>query len=399
MRKPKDWKRRVELRRAATRLRKLSRHRTPRMNAEDELRSRVHRYLERQARAGIDEFVLRSVDEVIESHIVEMKAEILHRHAAEDVGLGRLQAEIDGLITQYTSDGGSDGDRAEHLRYQLRAALRGLEDRDTPMPAGSKGIEDIGHQHGNVGELAGQGIWARTIYYTVLVLAMVADLITFRQVAERVVNDTAVFPLVLALTVTTTYVAHRAGEAFGAARQLRRAVWRSIGGWSLSAVWVAMGVGAFVFRWRAPAPVSSTAVSDYINGGGSSASDGSPALSAVLLLLLYLLTGAIALTAGYHRPRAEVAQYARTDRQLRTAEPRLGFLLRDVTEAGALRRELGIWRQARAKQYEVEVERCEAAASRAKADAAILARRLRGAAEGSGLWRMPQRRPGTTDLS
>lgn len=400
MRMPKDCIRRAELRRTAKRLRKLSQHRAPRMSTEDELRERVRRYLERQARSGIDEAVLSSVGEVIESHVVEMKAEILYRHTAEDVKLGRLRAEIDGLITQYSYNSDSRSRRVAHLKYQGRAALRGVEDRDTPMPAGQDGADEGGYQVGNVGELAGRGIWALATLYVVLLLAMVADLITFRQVVERVVNDTAVFPLVLALTVTTTYVAHRAGEAFARAAQWRRGVQRTLrrtlGAWALSGVWLAMGIGAFLFRLLAPTPVSSDTTTSYVTGAGTAPADGSSTMSAVLLLLLYLLTGAVALTAGYHRPRVEIAQYARTHRRLRRVEPRLGFLLRDVTEAQALSRGLEELGQARSRQYDVEAARCEAAATRAKADAAILTRRLQKSATGHAHWRPPYHRPDAT---
>jgi len=381
MRIPKDRRRRVELRRTARRLRGLSRHRAPRMSAEQQLSARVRRHLRAQARSGIDGAVLRSVGEVIDSHVTSMRADLLRRHTAEDARLGKAQAEIDGLITQYTHDSGGRSSRVAHLTYQLRAALRGVEDRDTPMPAGPNAVEENGYQHGKVGELAGRSIWGLAALYLVLGLAMVADLITFRQVAERVVNDTAVFPLVLALTVTTTYVAHRAGEALGRARQLRHA----LGGWTLSGVWLAMGVGAFLFRLLAPDPVSSAVATGYGTAATSSSTDGSPTLSAVLLLLLYLLTGAIALTAGYHRPRAEIAQYARTNRRLRWADRRLGYLLRDITEAQALSRGLDELRQARLKHYDVEIARCEAAGRRARADAALLTHRLR-AGKGSRFW-------------
>lgn len=374
MRMPRDWKRRIELRRIAKRLRLVSRRRVPAVAADQELHSRVKRYLRAHDAAGIDEATVESVHDAVEAHVIQLKAEVFRRHTVEDLTLGRLQAEIDGLVAQYTLECNGRSGRVGHLEYQLGAALRGVEERDTPMPAGPGAIEEPGYQSGNIGTLAGPGVSALVILYVVLVLAMVADLITFRRVAERVVNDTAVFPLVLALTVTTTYVAHRSGEAFASARRLRRTIWRALGGWALLTVWLAMGVGAFLLRLLAPAPVGADPIADYVNSPTATtpSTDGSTALNAVLLLLLYLLTGAIALTAGYHRPRAEVGQYGRTNRRLRWLRPRLGFLLRDVAVAEGLSRELAGLRRARMKQYDLEVARCEAAGRRVRADVALL---------------------------
>ncbi len=390
MRIPKEWKRRAELRRTAKRLKQLSMERVPVMSGEGQLRTRVERHLQASARYGIDDDVMKAIDEVIESHVIEMEAEmeaeILRRHTAEEVELGKLQAKLDGLIVQYDYDGDTRGGRIKHLEYQQRAALRGVEDRDTPMPAGPDGAEEPGFQHGRVGELAGRGLLGLVVLYLVLALAMMADLITFRQVVERMFNDALVFPLVLALTATTTYVAHWAGEDFKQAKEQRRNIRRAVAGWSLAGVWLVMGLGAFLFRLLAPALPSADATTSYVNVGTAAATstDGNQTLSAVLLLLLYVLTGAVAFTAGYRRPRAEVAQFTRTSRRLRRAKPRQGVLLRDVAEARALGKQLGDLRDSRKRQYAVEVDRCKSAARRMRAEAAMLASRLRIAAERPG---------------
>lgn len=378
---PKDWGRRAELRRTAKRLKRLSLERVPVMSGEHELRARIRQHLEVSARYGIDDNVVRAIDEVIESHVIEMEAEILRRHRAEDVELGKLQAEIDGLIEQYAYDRDTRGNRIKHLEYQQRMALRGVEDRDTPTPAGPDGVEETGYQHGKVGELAGRGLLGLAFLYLVLALAMVADLITFRQVVERMLNDSLVFPLVVALTATTTYVAHWAGEGFKQAKEERRNIRRAVMGWGLSGVWLAMGLGAFVFRLLAPAPPGADATTAYVNAGAAAtSSDSGPWLSASLMLLLYVLTGAIAFTAGWRRPRAEVSQFHRTTRRLRWARPRHGVLLRDVAEARALGTQLTELRDSRQRQYAVEVDRCKSAARRVRAEAAILTNRLRIAA-------------------
>jgi hypothetical protein len=375
MRTPRDWKRRLELRRIAKRLRQISKRRLPVPAVEQELRSQLKNYSKNQGETGLDEAAVEYVRDAVEAHVIKLKAEVFRRHTAEDVKLGRLQAEVDGVVAQYTLERDGRTGWVAHLEYRLSKALRGVEQRDTADPAGPEGVEEPGYQRGNVGSLAGIGIPALVILNVVLVLAMVADLITFRRVAERVVNDTAVFPLVLALTVTTTYVAHRAGEAFASTRRSRRRIHQALGGWALLLVWLAMGGGAFALRLLAPTPAGSDAVSSYVNSasGTPPPSDGSPTLNAVLLLLLYLLTGAIALTAGYHRPRVEVGQYGRTNRKLRWIRPRLGFLLRDIAVAEGLSRELAALRDARIKQYDLEVARCEAAGRRAQAEASQFA--------------------------
>jgi hypothetical protein len=387
VRTPKEWKRRAELRRTATRLKQLSRERVPVMSGEDQLRNRVGRHLQAASRYGIDDEVVKAVDEIIESHVIEMEAEILRRHTVEEVELGELQAKIDGLVLHYDYDGDTRDGRIKHLEYQQRAALRGVEDRDTPMPAGPDGVEDPGFQHGKVGELAGRGLVTLVVLYLVLMLAMVADLITFRQVVERILNDALVFPLVLALTATTTYVAHCAGEGFRHAREQRRTIRRAVAGWSLFGAWSAMGLGAFLFRLLAPALPSGDPTASYVNAGGAAATstEGNQSLSAWLMLLLYVLTGAIACTAGYRRPRAEVAQFTRTSRRLRRTRPRQGVLLRDLTEARVIGQQLGELRDSRKRQYAVEVDRCKSAARRIRAEAAMLVSRIRLAAERPGL--------------
>jgi hypothetical protein len=362
----------------AKRLKQLSQERVPVMSGEDELRNRVRQHLRASAPYGIGDDVVRAIDEVIESHVIEMQAEILRRHTAEEVELGRLQASLDGLVAQYDHDGGTWSARIRDLEYQKRAALRGVEDRDTPMSAGHDGEEVPAVQHGKVGELAGRGLVGRVLLYLVLGLAMVADLITFRQVVERLLNDALVFPLVLALTATTTWVAHWAGEGFIQAREERRNIRRAVAGWSLSGIWLAMGLGAFAFRLLAPALPGGDQTSSYLNGGDTSHStDGGQGAGAAMMLLLYVLTGAIAFTAGYRRPRPEIAQFGRTSRRLRWVRPRQSALLRDVAEARALGGQLGSLRDSRKRQYAVEVDRCRSAARRMRAEAAMLVNRLR----------------------
>ncbi|WP_344087956.1 hypothetical protein [Luedemannella helvata] len=354
------------------------------MNTETELRAQMRQHITQEGRYGVPMVLVQAVDEVIDSHVIDMRAELLRHQKSEDAQIGELEARLNGLAVKYREDEEQQQDVVAHLRYQRRSARRRVEDRDTPMPAGPDGVEENGYQHGNVGELVGRGMVTRIVLLVVLLLAMLADLITFRQVVERVANDRFVFPLVLALTVTTTYVAHWAGEMFQTARETRRGIRRAVGGWTLSAVWAAMGVGAFVFRLLAPPPVSGDALGDFVKGDAAtttSTSDGSPALSAMLLLFLYVLTGAIAITAGFHRPRREIAQYRRANRRLRWARPRLAAIRRDLAEAAALHVQLAELRVSRAQLYAVELERCESAARRLKAEAAMRVERLTRASE------------------
>jgi hypothetical protein len=307
-----------------------------------------------------------------------MRAEIMRYQTAEDAAIGEVEAQLTGLAVKYREEERHRSEMIDSVRYQNRSALRWLEDRDTTMPAGSDGVEETGYQHGNVGVVAGRSVRTRIVLLVVLALAMVADLITFRQVIERVVNDSMVLPMVAALTATTTYIAHKAGELFKAAKETNRTIRRAVGGWSLSAVWTAMGIGAFVFRLLAPPPISADAVDIFVNAGtpAGSATDGSPALSALLLLFLYVLTGAIAISAGYQRPREEIGQYRKTRRVLRRSEPRLAATRRYAAEADALGKQLTDLRVGRWGLYAVEIERCEAAARRLKAEARMVIRRL-----------------------
>ncbi|WP_088959384.1 hypothetical protein [Micromonospora purpureochromogenes] len=365
------------------------------MDGEDRLSARVRRHLAAVAPFGIDDGVMKAIDEVIESHVIEMKATILRHHTVEEVEQGDLQARIDGLITQFDHESEGRSGKIKELEYVKQRAVRAVEQRDTPEPAGPDGEEDPGpsYQSGNVGELAGRGWIGQSILYIVLLFAMVADLITFNQVVERILNDARVWPLVAALAVTTTYVAHWAGEGFKRVREQRRNVRRAVSGWSLLGLWLSMGLGAFALRLLAPELPSNDAQASFISGAAPP-TDASSGLGAMVLLLLYLLTGAIAFTAGYRRPREEVGQVRRSDRRLRRARPRHGALLRDVAEARTLRQQLDHLRDSRKRQYVVEVDRCESAARRVRAEAAMLVRRFQAPPE-SGWRRLvrPRRMP------
>lgn len=360
-------------------LKRLSRQPVPRMSGEAQLREQMHRHILREGRFGLDDALEQAIGKVIDSHVIDMRAEILRQQTAEDTELGELEAKLDGLVVKYRTDEQHQTGTVADLHFQRRSAERVVEDPDTPAPAGRDGVEESGYRHGNVGELVGRGVRTRIILWIVLCLAMTADIVAFRQVVERVLNESRfVFPLVVALTATTTYIAHRAGDLFKTAKETNRSIRRAVGGWTLSAVWAAMGIGAFVFRLLAPAPVSADAVTDFVSSGTAAASsaDGSQALSAMLLLFLYVLTGAIAVSAGYQRPRVEIEQYRRANRKLRKAEPRLALNRRDIAEADKLRQQLTDLRGDRKKQYAVEVDRCEAAAQRLKAEASMVIRRL-----------------------
>lgn len=386
MRMPKERRRRAELRRTARRLRKLGKRRGPMTNGEDQLNRRVDRHLQAFVHHDTDAGTTAALNEIIESYLTDMKADLLRQRATGDAELDALQATLDALILQYDYVDETRRGRIQHLEYQERAALRGVEDRDTPMPAGADGIEEPGYQHGRVSDLVGGGLVGWVTLRLVLAMTMVADLVTFRQVVERMINSTQVFPLVLALTVATTYVAHTMGESFKRAEEQRRELRRSVAGWLLFGVWAGMGLGAFAFRLLTPgAPVVDAAAS-YVNAGGATvtSTDGNQTLGAVLLLLLYLLTGAIASTAGYRRPRTEIDQFTRIGRRLRRARVRKGVVWRDLTEAIGLGRQLTNLRDRRTQQYEAELNRCRAAASRVQAKAALYADRTRSAAERTG---------------
>lgn len=342
----------------------------------------MRRYIPREGRFGFDRAVEDAIGQVIDSHVVEMRVEILRQQKAEDAELGELAARLDGLAAMYREDEQHQSTTVKELRYQRGSARRRVEDRDTSMPAGPDGVEERGYQHGNVGELAGRGVRTRIILWIVLCLAMSADLIAFRQVVERVVNDSLVLPLVVAITATTTYIAHRTGELLKTAKDISRDLRRAVGAWALAAIWTVMGIGIFLVRLLAPPPASANAMTDFVNSGATPpGSDGSPALSAMLLLFLYVLTGAVAVSAGYQRPRAEIEQYRRANRALRRAEPRYAASRRAAAEAEALRTHLADLRADRKDLYAFEENRCEEAARRLKAEASLIIRRLRRSAD------------------
>ena len=379
MRMPKDRKRQAELRQITKQLRQLSVQHISSVSSQSALRARVEQYLERQSRYGIDSMTLKAINEFIASHETEMRSDLLRRHTEEDVELGKLRARLDGLIVQYRYDSTARNDSINHLRYERMAALRAIEDRDTPMPAGQDGVEENGYQNGNIGVLAGRGLWATLILLGVLVLAMTADIITFRQVVTRILNSNATTTLVLALAGTTTWVAHHAGIMFRRTKEMWRSLRQAVGGWSLLTVWMMLGWGAFLLRLLAPAVPVEHPEANYVGVGDSATAlptDGSQTLSAVFLLLLYLVTGAIAIAAGYLRPRDEVGQFRRSNRRLKRREPQLAVLLGDAAEFEALRQQIDALRDSRKRQYEIEVDRCGSAARQLRAEAAIIAHRL-----------------------
>lgn len=370
-----EWLRSSKLARIGRQLTKLNRQRVLPMTGEAELRARVQR-LVHSGRHRNDPATIEAIGQVIESHIIELQVGIDRQRKTEDIELGKLEAKLGGLRAQWKDEADRLDEAINLLAYQRRGAMREVEDRDTSMPAGFDGVEEAGYQHGNVGEFAGRNLGGRIILYVVLALAMIADLITFRQVVERLADETMVLPLVVALTGATTYVAHLAGTFFKRNRLSRRRLSQSLGGWSLAGTWAGLGIGAFIFRLFAPPPVTGSAVDAFIASGSANATDDKALLNASMMGLLYLLTGAIALTAGYLGPRSEIEQYKRADRRIRRRGPRLSGLRRDIAEADALHNELTALREGRVDQYTEEIQRSKAAAMRLKAEVVVIARSL-----------------------
>lgn len=367
-------------------LRLLSRQPVPRMTSEAVLRERLRAYLTREGRFGLDESAEHDIGRVIDSHVGEMRAELLRFQAADEAGLSDIEVKLDGLAARCQADEARLAREVADLRYQRRSAERVVEDPDTPAPAGRYAGEESGYRYGNVGELAGRGVRKRITLWVVLALALIADVAAFRQVVERVLNDQLVLPMVVALTALTAYLAHRTGDLFKTARETSRTVRRAIGAWTLLAVWGAVGAGMFVFRLLAPPPPSGVTDS-WINAApatatgeawtGSGAGGDLSLLSALLLLLLYVLTGAIAISAGYQRPRPEIEQYRRSGHALRRKEKELAHVRQLATEASTLRMELAAFRERRRTIYAHEMKRCEEVANGLKAEVATMIRRMR----------------------
>ncbi|GHJ48965.1 hypothetical protein Cs7R123_63070 [Catellatospora sp. TT07R-123] len=373
----KEPRRRSELSWIDSRLEQLSKQPVPRIDGEEQLRGVVRRHLEREGRYGIDGFVLDAVNRIIDTYVIELHIEIARRHTADDAELSGLEVQLDKLEAQFGEEEQNKSGEVRELGYNQQAALRVIEDWDTPIPAGADAVEEPGaYRHGNPADTAPRSRRKQLVLYVVLLLAMYADYFAFQQVVERVANSGHVWPLVLGLTATTTYLAHKVGEGFKTAKEARRNIRRAYAAWTLAAVWLAMGIGAFVFRLLAPPPASGDPLNAFVNSGAAAtATDSSAGLNAMLLLLLYLVTGAIAINAGFHRPRPEIHQFRWFGSRRRRAEPRLALLRADVAEAAALRRKLTEMRAKRAEQYQDELGRCDAAADRIKAEAEMLARR------------------------
>jgi hypothetical protein len=352
-------------------LKRLRRRSIPEWSGDAKLSERIRRRVPRQRQAGVDDTAQRAIREVIDSHSAEMRAALLRRQRVEDAEFGDLEARLDGVIARCREDEAHHSAVVDDLRYQRRSAQRRIEDRDTPMPAGPYGVETDGFQHGNVGDLIGRGVRTRVILWIVLLLVMTADIIVFRQVVARVLDESErqAFPLVVALTAATTYVAHHVGELFKATLDARRQIRSAVGAWILAAVWTAMGIGVFVFRLLAGAPQSGNHREEF--AAGEAISNDSPLLSALLLMFLYALTGAVAASAGYQRPRVEIEQYRRANRALRRAEPRLATYRQDSAEAATRRTQLEDLRNQRERQYKEETARCEELARQLKAEVFI----------------------------
>lgn len=300
------------------------------------------------------------IGRIVETHVKELQEEIQRQQAAEAVQLGNLEADLAGVRARLQAQEEHLGDSVKNRLYQRESAMRAIEERDTPQPAGRDGVEREGYQHGNPGELAGRGPLTWIVLLAVLCLAMLADIIAFREVVERVLNRSSVFPMVAALTAVTTFIAHQAGELFKASQETIWRLPRAVGGWMLAAVWTATGVAMFVFRLRAPAPVDGDPGDLFTSAGtfdAAGSADASPGLNAVLLLFLYILTGAVAISAGYQRPRKEIGQYRRANRALRRLWPGLVGSRGDIADADALHEQLTQLKVTRWELYDVERQR------------------------------------------
>jgi hypothetical protein len=366
---------RWELTRIAKALKRLRRRAIPQWSGEAKLRERIRQRVPRPRRAGVDDTTAaHAIREMIDSHSAGVRAALSHQQRADDAEFGDLEARLDGVIARCREDEAHHSAVVDDLRYQRRSAQRRIEDRDTPMPAGPYGVETDGFQHGNVGDLIGRGLRTRIILWIVLLLVMAADIIVFRQVVARVLNvsERDAMQLAVALTGATTYIAHLVGELFKKAVDARQRIRKALGAWMLATVWTGMGIGVFVFRLLAGPSASSTPGADFAAGPAAGAtSDDSSLMSALLLMFLYALTGAVAASAGYQRPRVEIEQYRRTKRALRRAEPRLAAYRQDSAEAAARRTQLKSLRFQRERQYQAEAARCEELARQLKAEVFI----------------------------
>jgi hypothetical protein len=300
---------------------------------------------------------------------------------------------IDGKLRYDPGDGDDPTQR-------LDESTAGDRDRAGPPPRGAPPRQSAGgHPPRPPSALLGlrQKPWRRVLSFPVLYAMAAADAFGFWNTLSQIIKRDAALVLVFvfALSIGAVAVPHVAGQllksrlvGFGGSL-----VWIGV----LGAVWMSLGVVMCWLRWSTPTSTTgprSGQLAAQVAAAGSR-TDNAMHL-AVLLMVLFLLTGALAMTHGFRfgdprspELRAAIAQRAELEKQI--AEHRLS-----VADAeGDLQKNLEDQQRAkRSRTYEHEIDQARVDELRSQARQFV----ARHVADPDGTDRLNQDWPPTAPL-
>ncbi|MGI5242028.1 hypothetical protein [Dactylosporangium sp. CA-139066] len=219
------------------------------------------------------------------------------------------------VIDQHVDSYASQWRREMYERYSNDLVeLDLLETRLEPYLDHERG--DLEHRegrviHGDVAQVAGRTMSGMLLWVVVLV-AFSVDIVAFHQALGPLlaVPDALVWVSVFGWTAVALSMAHSAGLQTRRATSGRDIPHAATGAWVSFAIWLLLGVTAFL--------------TDYMISGPPGTQETLRHLSALLFLVLYVATGAVAALQGFYRQDPAARQHGVVLRGHAHARARLG---------------------------------------------------------------------------
>jgi hypothetical protein len=232
--------------------------------------------------------------------------------------------------------------------------------------------------HGDVSLIANRP-WTHAFFWLVLLAALGVDVVTFYQVLVLVLDvpEWMVWLAVTGFVSVALTLAHYAGVQAKQGLSPRNVLGSVTAAWIFAGIWAALGATAFVVRYIISQPTSAGTSTFIVEGSAQatvadSADLTSQHLSALLFLVLYVATGAVAALGGFFRPDPMARQYGRA------LERRAGAARRHANSSfrvSQVQQTVDSIARARTRREEAWVhaqQQCTAAAERLKREARLL---------------------------
>lgn len=255
--------------------------------------------------------------------------------------------------------------RKEHAEAALNAARQRLSGRDEEDGDWQRSAKAGPGYEGYANPALGRGRGGSVLYVILLVLAGAADLVAFYQVMGLVLRGQtiwALWPATIGFTAVALGLAHLGGR-FARGRKAGEkgvAAWMV---WVCLLAWAVLGLGAFLLRLLIAEPRNESTIrlgGDLFNAEGSDVSSEELWSRAVVLLILYIATGAMAYVGAYLLHNPLHADYQKAEREYRRTARRVARRKADLTQAETVHRQWLEARERERRRWELELEQIEA---------------------------------------